>query len=289
MQYGRTLKRTLLVDVVLLPVEGGVGLNDDVFVRVLLELIDEHGFARFERFGDFRVDTESEIRIVVVGDGHLARFGLNFVAERGDGFDHAGAAARGARLPEDAFERLLGAFARDADEAELVERERFRRRFVLIERLLERAENFFAIAALFHVDEVHDDDAAEVAQANLPDDLLDGFEVGLDDGVFEARGTLADELAGVDVDGDEGFGVVDDDVTAGLEPDFGAERFVELVLNAELFEDGLFFGVELDAAGELRLEAADEFDDLAVLLFAIDPDGGEIVADVIAKDAFDEI
>src|SRR5262249_3198297 len=39
----------------------------------------------------------------------------------------------------------------------------------------------------------------------------------------------------------------------------------------------------------LRLEAADKLENLAVLLFAVDPDGGEIVADVVAKDAFDEI
>jgi hypothetical protein len=61
------------------------------------------------------------------------------------------------------------------------------------------------------------------------------------------------------------------------------------MLDAEFFEDRLLFRIELDAVRELRLEAADEFDDLAVFLFAVDPDGGEIVADVIAKDAFDEI
>ena len=157
------------------------------------------------------------------------------------------------------------------------------------EGLLQRGQNFFAVAALFHVDEVDDDDAAEVAQANLADDFLHGFEVGLDDGVFEARGAFADEFAGVDVDGHERFGVVDDDVAAGLEPDFGAQRLVEFVLDAELFEDRRFLGVELDAVDELGLEAADEFDDLAVFLFVVDPDGGEIVADVIAQDALDEI
>jgi hypothetical protein len=76
------------------------------------------------------------------------------------------------------------------------------------------------LLALVHVDEVDDDDAAEVAQANLADDLGDGVEVGLDDGVFEAR-RLADVLAGVDVDGDQRFGLVDDDGAAGLEPDLG--------------------------------------------------------------------
>ena len=70
------------------------------------------------------MNTKGEIRAFVIGGGHLARFGLDFVAKRGNGFDHAGASAIGAGLAENAFERLLGTFARDADEAELVEGER---------------------------------------------------------------------------------------------------------------------------------------------------------------------
>src|SRR5260370_25260926 len=108
--------REKLVDVVLLPVKGGVGLNDDVFVRILLELVDEHGLAGLERLGDFRVYAKGQVRTLMVGSSHLARFGLNFVAERGNGLDHAGAGAIGARLAEDAFESLLGALTGDADE-----------------------------------------------------------------------------------------------------------------------------------------------------------------------------
>jgi hypothetical protein len=36
-----------LVDVVLLPVEGGVGLDDDVLVRGLLQFVHEQGLAGF--------------------------------------------------------------------------------------------------------------------------------------------------------------------------------------------------------------------------------------------------
>src|SRR5229473_3371145 len=280
-----------LADVVLLPMQRGVGLDDDVLVRGLLELINQHGFACLQSFGDFGMHAQREIRRVVVGggDGHLARFRLNFVAERGDGLHHAGAGAVRARLAEHAFEGLLGALAGDADAAEFIEGQRLGWSFVLLEGLLQRHKNFLAVAALFHVDEVNHDDAAEVTQANLPDDFFHGFEVGLDDSVFEARGALADEFAGVDVDGHERFGVVDDDVAAGLEPDFRAQSFVQFVLDAELLEDRRFLAVQFDAIDELGLEAADEFDDLAVFLFAVDPDGREIVADVIAKDALDEI
>ncbi len=85
------------------------------------------------------------------------------------------------------------------------------------------------------------------------------------------------------------FRVVDDDVAAGLQPDFGAQRLVQLVLDAKLLEDRRLLGVQLDATDQLGLEATHKLHDLAVFLFAVYPDGGEIVADVIAQNALDEI
>src|SRR5438445_4916719 len=114
-----------LIDVVLLPVEGGVGLDDDVFVRGLLELVDEHGFAGLKRFGNFRMHAKREIRAFLVGQSHFASLRLDFVTERGGGLDHARAGAVGAGLAEDAIKRLLGALAGDANKAKLVEGERF--------------------------------------------------------------------------------------------------------------------------------------------------------------------
>ena len=193
-------------------------------------------FARLERLGDFRMHAQREAAGVHVRS-HLPRFGLDLVAERGDGLHHAGAGAIGAGLAERAFESLLGALAGDGDEAEFVEAQHFRGCAVGAESVFQRRHDFFAVAALFHVDEVDDDDAAEIAQAHLADDFLHGFEVGADDGVFEAVRALADEFAGVDVNGDERFGVVDDDVAAGFQPDLGAQALVNFLLNAELFED----------------------------------------------------
>src|SRR5712692_12119418 len=61
------------VDVVLLPVQGGVGLDDDVFVRSLLEFVDEHGLAGLQGFGDLGIHADGEVRAFVIGGGHLAR------------------------------------------------------------------------------------------------------------------------------------------------------------------------------------------------------------------------
>jgi len=76
-----------------------------------------------------------------------------------------------------------------------------------------------AVAALVHIDEIDDDDAAQIAQPDLPHNLLDRIHVGLDDRVFQARG-LAHVLAGVDIDRDQRLGLVDDDVATALQPDF---------------------------------------------------------------------
>src|SRR5260370_41822671 len=63
-------------DVVLLPVEGGVGLDDDVFVGVLLQFVDEHGVAGLERLGGFLAHEEREPLTFMLGAaGHFARFG----------------------------------------------------------------------------------------------------------------------------------------------------------------------------------------------------------------------
>ena len=234
-QLSRSMEATL-INIVLLPMQRRVRLDDDGLARGVLEFFDQRRLARLQRFGDFRVDAQGQVLRVQVG-GHFVRFGLDFVANRGDGLDHARAGAVGAGLAEHAFEGLLGAFARDGDQAKFVEAQDFRGRAIGAQGLIERDHDFFAVAALFHVDEVEDDDAAEIAQANLADDFLHRFEVGLDDGVLEARRAAANVLAGVDVDGHERFGVVDDDVAAGLEPDLGPQGFVELLLDAEFLED----------------------------------------------------
>ena len=49
----------------------------------------------------------------------------------------------------------------------------------MAEFFFESLHDALAVAALVHVDEVDDDDAAEIAQADLADDFFDGIDVGL--------------------------------------------------------------------------------------------------------------
>src|SRR5436853_275054 len=86
-----------------------------------------------------------------------------------------------------------------------------------------------------HVDEIHDDDAAEVSEAQLARDRLRRLEVGLEDRVVEVA--RADEAAGVDIDRRQRLGLVDDQVAARLQLDALLERLLDLVVDVEQVED----------------------------------------------------
>ncbi len=145
-----------------------------------------------------------------------------------------------------------------------------------------------AVLTLVHVNEVDDNDAAEVAQPDLAHNFSDCIDVRLNDGVFQAR-RLSDKLAGVDVDRHQGFRLVDDDVPTALQPYFGFERLVDLVGNAELLEERSVLGIEFHALQHRGLEAAHEAHDPFVFLLGVYPNGAEAGGDLIAQNAFHQI
>ncbi len=66
-----------------------------------------------------------------------------------------------------------------------------------------------SLRPLFHVNEVNHDKAGQVAQAQLAADFAGGFQVGLARGFLD--GVFAGGAAGVHVNRDQGFGLVDDE------------------------------------------------------------------------------
>ena len=76
-----------------------------------------------------------------------------------------------------------------------------------------------------HVDEVHDDHAAQVAEPHLAHDFFRGLQVVFSDGFFQVA-ARAGEFPGVHVDYRHGLGAVDDEGAAGGEPYFSAEGFL---------------------------------------------------------------
>ena len=69
-------------------------------------------------------------------------------------------------------------------------------------------EQLLAMSLLLHVDEVDDDDPADVPEAELPGHLTGGLHVGLENGLVRILPTRV--AARVHVDGDQGFRLLDD-------------------------------------------------------------------------------
>ena len=70
---------------------------------------------------------------------------------------------------------------------------------------------------------------------------------------------------------------------------FELERLVDLFCDAELLEQRRLVRVELHAADERWLEALQEAQDALVLGLGVDPDGGEVVGDLVAQNALHEV
>ena len=95
------------------------------------------------------------------------------------------------------LQTLPRAFTRHLDESERRHRHYLVARVIASHRLLEYLQNVVAVLLFFHIDEVDDDNAAEIAQAKLPRDRHGRLEIGSVDGLLEIP--MADVATGVNV------------------------------------------------------------------------------------------
>src|SRR6185436_15327010 len=117
------------------------------------------------------------------------------------------------------------------------------------QRLLELGQYRLAVQVVLHVDEVDDDDSAQIAQAQLARDDVSRLEVGLEDRVVEVA--TADEPAGVHIHRGERLGLIDDQIAAGLQWYATGEGPLDLVLDAVEVEQRPITVVMLDVIGEV--------------------------------------
>src|SRR5215813_1665973 len=268
--------------------EPDVGLDHHVAADRLAQIPEHRALLLLESTGDFRIHAKQQTVPVQIGAdfSHLVQ---DFVADRRARLDDAAAGTVRTRLRQRALEALFHPLARDDDEAEVGDLKRLRRRSILPELLFDRLKNFLAVLLLLHVDEVEHDDAAEIPQPELTDDLPGGFEIRLDDRVFQPTARfLADVTPGVDIDRDQRFGLVDNDRAPRLQPDLALQRVLNLGLYAILLEDRIRLRVELHPRRQVRHDAPDELEHPVVLLFVIDANRLELVGQQIAQKLADE-
>ena len=195
----------------------------------------------------------------------------------------AASLAIGAGLAQGLHEILAGALAGHLDQAEFGDLEDVGPGLVLAQGFGQRAVDAVSIRGGFHVDQVEDHDAADVAKAQLVGDLLDRLEVGLEHRFFEVA--LTDEAAGVHVDRGQRFALVDDQRGPGLEKDPALEVGLDLRLQTEVVEDRSLAFVVLKMGTRLCDEFVDEGADRAVGLRGIDRDALRVRAAEVADHA----
>ena len=83
---------------------------------------------------------------------------------------------------------------------------------VLMHGFTQTVFHFALMANRGHVDEVDDDEATQVAQAQLTGNLVGRFQVGLQRRLLDVAALGG--AGGVDVDGGQGLGRIDDDAAA---------------------------------------------------------------------------
>jgi hypothetical protein len=105
-------------------------------------------------------------------------------------------------------------------------------------------DHLVTVVAPLHVDEVDDDDAADVAQTQLPAISTAASRLLLEDRLFQAR--LADVLAGVHVDDRQRLGVLDDQRTTRRQPDLAVERPVQLLVDVVALEQRQRLGLGIE-------------------------------------------
>lgn len=237
------------------------------------EVFDDGGVALDEEGGALFVDPSSHVSFDPEADGF-------------DAGDSSSAFAHGAFGGDGLGDGLSGAFAGDFDEAEGGDSSDARAGSVSFEGLFEVVHEFLFIGGVFHVDEVDDDNAAHVSEAELSADFVGGFDVGAEDGVREAGGP--DLFSGVDVDGGEGFHLVDDEVAASFEPDLVFEEVVEVFFDFVVVEDGFFLVEEDDFVFKFGGDHAGDEADFFVFVGVVDDESVDFVSEDVSDGAVEE-
>src|SRR5215218_6029157 len=198
------------------------------------------------------------------------------------GDHHAAPVAGGAGLREAVEQAARDALAGHLDQAEGRHLHDLALGLVPDQGGPEAVDHGLLVALEQHVDEVDDDDAADVAQAELADDLVGRLQVVGDHRLLEVG--LADELAGVDVDDRHGLGAVDHDRAARGQPDLALQGLVDLLDHPVVLEHRQLALVLVQLGQQVGGDLGEVLLDPLVELVAVDDQLDEVGRENVADD-----
>ena len=186
----------------------GFGDDDDFDLVFVFDADEFFAFAVIEVVTDAIVDFDDDAFDGIAGGGSEDE-SHDFDGEAFGGFDLSDAVARRAIFVDASSERGSDTLSGHFDESEGADSQDSSACAIASDGIAECAFDTAAMFFFSHIDEVIDDDTSEVTESNLSGDGIGGAEIHLV-GAFFSVGICA-EAAAVDVDGDESFGLVDDE------------------------------------------------------------------------------
>src|SRR5260221_5595939 len=199
----------------------------------------------------------------------------------------AGAGAMGAGLGRRLDQRRSQPLARQFEQAERADATELDARAVVFHAFLETALDRALVAVLLHVDEIDDDEAGEVAQTELAGDLLRRLEVGAQRRLLDVA--LLGRASRIDVDRDQRFRRVDDDVAARAQLHDGRVDEIDLALDLEAMEQGDSVAIGLHPLGMARHQHLHECLGRLVAFLALDQHLVDVARVEVADRALDEV
>ena len=203
---------------------------------------------------------------------------------RFDTADRAHAAAARTVDVRGLAERRTQPLTRQFQQAEARQSAELNPRTVHLDRVAQHVLDGALVGRRFHIDEVDDDQAADIPQAQLPRDLLGRFEIRIARGRLDITATRAARR--IDVDRDECFRMIDHETAAGRQSDLVRVRRLDLALDLVAREQGDRVLVQLQLAlGVGRHEPLHVLQGLGEGLGLIDEALADIVGKIVAQAA----
>ena len=140
--------------------------------------------------------------------------------------------------------RRTNALTRDLHKAELTERKHIVLSAVAFHQFAYIIVQLLLVAFVIHVDEIHDDDTANIAQTKLVNQLISRQHVELERILLLV---LIDLLAaGIDINGEQCFGSINNEVSPMFKTDRPTESRFHLTGDVEMVKDRLCALIEFD-------------------------------------------
>src|SRR6202167_3228480 len=229
-QYSRTLRDLRMHlhqdDVVLIDGIQRFGLQADRLARDELQLAQRGGLLVEQPLDHVWVREDDQLLVVELPrlPHDLAK---PLIANRLRRLDVPPPLAGWTSPAQQVFHAFARAFARHFDQAERRYRGNAGLCVIVGQGTLQRLNHLPAMIRLLHVDEIEDDDAAQVAQTQLPGDGHRRFEIGAEYGFLQI--SMAYEGAGIDVDRRHRLGLVDEQIPARVERHLAIQRLLDFL------------------------------------------------------------